>query len=201
MIAINHAPPIQHRVHCPVRKAVFGEFAAHYLYHGLVRDFAESEDGADIGQRLQRACQKWAAGADFHRGWLVLGRQAFDGVEDHRAFQRYAVIRAAIVNPIDQPEFSKRGEQQIAREVASKGPPGAVGAVFPRCKADDGQPRFGIAKSGDWRVPKGRELCLASGARFGEAGAKGAIMGWLNGGNGAYKCHEWRIGRAGIVDK
>jgi hypothetical protein len=97
---------------------------------GLVRDAAERHDGAQPGHCGDAMRKKGvAAGVDLGRRRLVLRRYAMHRVGDARVDQGQAVIRPRVEPAAGESEFAQRRIEQIAREVAGEGPPGAVRAA------------------------------------------------------------------------
>ena len=119
---------------------------------GLLRDAAERNDGAELRHFGDCPAEKIAAGGDFLRGRLVLGRHAADRIGDTRVAHRDAIIRMGFVNALREAEFSQRLVQQPAGVVAGERPSCAICTFEPWRKADDQQLCDVIAKRWNWRI-------------------------------------------------
>ena len=141
-----------------------------------MRDAAECDDGAELWQRGQRAFEERAAGADFLGRRPVARRQAFDGIEDDKAFG--GVFRKAMLGEC--------GPEEIARGVPLKGQPRAVGTMEAGCQPDNCKPRVCIAEGRNGRIP----IIGMGGATLltmpGKTGAERTIALWLSVRNRAF---------------
>ena len=92
----------------------------------VMRNSAERDDDAQIWQSGELPFEEGAAVRDFHGRRLVLGRQAFDAVDDNRPLKAQPIVDARVVNALTQSELGKRREQQVASIVAGKWTPRPV---------------------------------------------------------------------------
>ena len=128
---------------------------------GHVRDLPERNQHPHRRQCGQRGLEIITAGGDLAGLGLVGGRQAFDGVQDHRAPQLQAIAGTGAVLALRQAEFEQGRVEQVASEVTGERPPGAVRTMLARRETDDRQPRVGVAERGNRRVPPVRVLAAA----------------------------------------
>ena len=116
VIAIDQDAAVGQAVLGEVAERRLGQPPAQRLDRRLVRDLAERDEHAHVGQRRQLRLEERAAGADFLGRRLVLRRQASDRVEDDRAVQRETVVGAlAISCRSARPNLRERRVQQHAR--------------------------------------------------------------------------------------
>jgi N-carbamoylputrescine amidase len=172
VIAIeHHRPAAGQAVLGQMREPRLGQAPAQRLDDRSVRDLAQRDDDRQPGQRGEFLLQEGAAGADFVGRRLVLGRQALDRVQDHRAVQRQAVIDPRVEIPLGQPEPGERAIEQRPGAIAGKGAAGAMRAMLAGGQADDRQPRIGIAEGRHGAVPPAGIFGGDRVADFDQAGA------------------------------
>ncbi len=187
MVAVHQYPTIEQVMYRAMREAALGEFFSIGFYGGLVGRCAKCDDDAEIGQGIKSFPQERAAIEQFFGRWSVAGRQAADGVEDDHALGCFPV----------KSKSSERRPQQIARCVAREGNAGSVRTLLPGGEANNGEPRVRIAKGGHGGIPPFRLFDAAGGPCFDEARAKGAVVRWFGGGQGADDIHTSTPNRSG----
>ena len=133
-------------MHCAVCKGRGGVAKPQHSQHRFMRDPSERHDRAQSWHGLDGRREKLPAGVDLGGQGLVLGRHAAHRVADPAIDQGQPVVGPRLINALGKTEFKQGGVEQVAGEIAGKGPAGAVGALLARRKPDDQQSPVGIAK-------------------------------------------------------
>src|SRR5690242_3264622 len=94
--------------------------------HAFVGDGTEREDDFQFRKRRDPGREEGAAELDFFWRWLVFRRRTPDGVGDHRALKRKAVIGIGAVLALRETEFLQRTVEQFAGIITGKGTPRAI---------------------------------------------------------------------------
>ncbi len=111
----------------------------------------------------------------FLRHGLILGREAFHGIEDDGVVQDELIIGPCLIGALGQTDIQQRREEKVASEIASEGPAGAIGSLLARSQADDDDAAERIAECRHRGVPPVWMLGPAFLAQSDEARAERAI--------------------------
>ena len=175
MIAVDQHPPVAQIVPGIVRKWKGSRAQPQMPQEAVMRDPAERDEHAKLGQRIELRGQEAAAGVDL--GWrrLVLRRQVLDRIDDDNALEFQPVIDPRLVCAARQTELREGRKQQVARIITGERAARAVRSVHAGGQPDNAQPGVRIAKGGDRRVPPFGVPGLAFAAQRDEARAQQAI--------------------------
>src|SRR3990170_8952241 len=148
VIRIEQVSILRQAVVRAVPEPVRQNLEAERLQDGGVRDDPERQHYRPARERLELALEINVARCNLGGQRLVVRRQTLDRVRDAAALESQPVVGGDGFGALGKAEAVKRLIQQNAGVVSGERPPGAVGAVQPRCEPHDEQARVFVPKGG-----------------------------------------------------
>ena len=194
VVAIDEIPSIGQRMDRTMRERVSRQPRTGSTKRRVMRNSAERDDDPQIWQSGELPFEEGAAVRDFGGRRLVLGRQAFDAVDDNRPLKAQPIVDARVVNALTQSELGKRREQQVASIVAGKWTPRPVRPMLSGREACEREPSIWIAKGVNRGVPPVGMIDPTLAPKRDKPRTAQAIAGRLGSRQGAYNLHAAAIG-------
>src|SRR5215831_1970858 len=156
MIAVEHRLASGERMTGAVGEGVVTPLKLKRIERALMRDAAQRQNGAQVGQRRDTRLQKLAALSDLARSGLVRWRHAAHRVGDHAVDERESLRPGEIVMTAGKAYLEQRLVKQLAGIIAEKRSPGAVRPLQAWRQSHDQQSRRLWSKRGDGTVEPAR---------------------------------------------
>jgi len=142
----------------------------------LMRNLPQRQNCPKVAHYVDFCGEKWAAAIDLGGQWLVLWRNAPDGIADAHAAEFKTIVRTRPVVTLCKPLPKQCAIKQLPGIIAGEWPACFVGALETGGKSNNQEPRIKAAKAWDWVVEEIGKLRPIAFAEVHEARATWAIQ-------------------------